>query len=95
LNWFAVSILFFAAAFVMIVVGILLIFIGSLREARRSGERGEVRGGAAVIIGPVPIVIGSDTESVKWLTILAIVLTVVAAVVFILLNFIPVWVKPG
>jgi len=95
LNWLAVSILLFAAAFVMIVVGVLLIFIGSLREARRSGGKEEIRGGAAVIIGPVPIVVGSDAEAAKWLTVLAIVLTVVAAAVFILLNFIPVWVKPG
>jgi len=95
LNWFVVSILLFAAAFIMIVVGVLLIFAGSLREARRSSGKEEVRGGAAVIIGPVPIVVGSDAETVKWLTILAIVLTVVAAAVFIILNLIPAWVKPG
>jgi len=95
LNWFAISILLFAAAFIMVVVGVLLIFVGSLREARRSSGKEEIRGGAAVIIGPVPIVVGSDAETVKWLTVLAIVLTVVAAAIFILLNFIPAWVKPG
>jgi len=95
LNWLTVSILLFEAAFAMIVVGVLLIFVGSLREARRSSGKEEVRGGAAVIIGPVPIVVGTDAETAKWLMVLAVVLTVVAVAVFILLNFIPAWVKPG
>jgi uncharacterized protein (TIGR00304 family) len=66
-------------------VGILAIFVAILRSA---GATGQVRGGGVVMIGPVPIVFGTDKESVRILILLGIVLTII----LLLLTVIPrVW----
>jgi len=47
---------------------------------------GKVRGGGAVIIGPFPIVFGTDKESVKVLLLLSIAL-IVLLLVFIAFSY--------
>jgi uncharacterized protein (TIGR00304 family) len=54
-------------------IGILAIFVAILRSVRGTGQ---VRGGGVVMIGPVPIVFGTDKESARILIILGIVLTI-------------------
>ena len=61
----------FLIAFVAIVLLIFTTAIG----------RKKVRGGGAVIIGPFPIVFGTDKESVRTLLLLSIVLIVLVLVV--------------
>lgn len=63
-----------------ILIGILLISIGFalllLPEEDQTHEEG-IRGGAVVMVGPIPIVIGSDTRS-------ALILMCMAAAMMIL-----------
>jgi len=47
----------------------------------RSG--GKVKGGGAILVGPIPIVFGTDKESMKIVLILAIVLTAILVAVTI------------
>ena len=75
---FTVGLLLALAGFA---VGILTFIIAVLRSARGAGR---VRGGGVVMIGPVPIVFGTDKESTRILILLAIILMVVF-VVFTLL----------
>jgi uncharacterized protein (TIGR00304 family) len=82
------ALILLALSFLLILVGVILIFLSALRKSlkeREEGERG-VRGGAVVVIGPLPIVIGTDREVTKALMILAIALTAVAIILFIVLN---------
>jgi uncharacterized protein (TIGR00304 family) len=78
------TIALFAVAVILVLVGMLLVLLGAMRESEE-GEK-KVRGGAVLVIGPIPIVFGSDKEVTKILMILAIVLTVVAAAIFVILN---------
>jgi len=55
-------------------VGIVAFIVAVLRSARGAGR---VRGGGVVMMGPVPIVFGTDKESTRILIVLAIVLMVV------------------
>jgi uncharacterized protein (TIGR00304 family) len=55
-------------------IAIVAIFITILRSARGTGK---IRGGGIVMIGPVPIVFGTDKESVRILILLGIVLMIV------------------
>jgi uncharacterized protein (TIGR00304 family) len=89
LSVVGLAIILFILAFVVIFIGMLLIILGTLRESFKKSREGEerVRGGAVIVVGPLPIVIGTDRESAKILMILAIALTVVAVLVFILLNW--------
>jgi uncharacterized protein (TIGR00304 family) len=66
------------AGMLVILVAIILLFISSVK-----GE-GKVRGGGAVIIGPFPIIFGTDKESVKTVLLLSIILVILLAVVTVL-----------
>uniref|UniRef100_A0A7J3Z921 DUF131 domain-containing protein n=1 Tax=Ignisphaera aggregans TaxID=334771 RepID=A0A7J3Z921_9CREN len=82
------ALILLALSFLLILVGVILMFLSTLRKSLKEREEGEggVRGGAVVVIGPLPIVIGTDREVTKALMILAIALTVVAITLFIVLN---------
>jgi uncharacterized protein (TIGR00304 family) len=59
----------------LILAGFLFVFIATILLVLRSFKiKGKVKGGGAIIIGPFPIVFGTDKESVKILLILSIVL---------------------
>ncbi len=69
--------------FDLVTTGVLLVFVGfgmiliaTIFSARSSSEKGGVKGGGVIMIGPIPIIFGSDA---KWTTIglaLAIALSV-------------------
>jgi len=70
--------------FTIIFLGFAIAFVGVLLMAIRSGAvGGKVKGGGAILVGPVPIVFGTDRESMKIILILAIVLTVILVAVTI------------
>ncbi len=50
---------------------------------RERGGRNKVRGGGVILIGPIPIVWGSDSESVKWVVVATIILMVIAVLFFL------------
>jgi uncharacterized protein (TIGR00304 family) len=67
----------------IILVGLLVVFLATATSGRslEEGERRtEVRGGGVIMIGPIPIVFGSDA---KWASI-AIVLAIVLIAVVLL-----------
>ncbi|MDI6885254.1 MAG: DUF131 domain-containing protein [archaeon] len=82
----------------LITVGFLLVFIGILvilagifsmaYQAWKTGgvekPEGGVRGGGVVMIGPIPIIFGTDIGALELVMILAIVLMVIAALLLIL-----------
>ncbi len=69
---------------ILILAGVVLaLFVATISSAKRSNVK--PRGGAVVIVGPFPIIFGSDKESAKVLLVFSIVL-VAALVVFLLLQ---------
>ena len=63
------------AGLLLIVLGFVLALVAVLLLAVKTrGTGGQTRGGGILLIGPFPIVFGSDRESVRTLMILAIVL---------------------
>jgi uncharacterized protein (TIGR00304 family) len=71
---FTIGLLLGLAGFALAIVAI---FVAILRSARGTGK---VRGGGVVMIGPVPIVFGTDKESARILILLGIVLMIVLLV---------------
>ncbi len=67
------AILLIVLGVVVLIVGFLLILVSALASGRS-----EVRGGGVVLVGPIPIVFGSDAQTAKWLIVLAMVLTILA-----------------
>jgi len=67
--------------FVLAVIAMILMFA---RSARGSGSE---RGAGLILIGPIPIVFGTDKQSVKGVIILAIVLILLALAIFLLFPY--------
>jgi uncharacterized protein (TIGR00304 family) len=67
----------------IILAGFLVVFLAMMigsRPSEGAERRTEVRGGGVILIGPIPIVFGSDA---KW-TSIAILLTIVLIVLVLL-----------
>jgi uncharacterized protein (TIGR00304 family) len=78
----------YSLGFALIFVGVLLIVVAAVLLSVSGAGKGKVKGGGAVIIGPVPIIFGTDEKSMKPVLLLALALTVmlvVAMVVYYLL----------
>jgi uncharacterized protein (TIGR00304 family) len=73
----------------IIFVGFLVVLLATVASGKLSEEgerRTEVKGGGVILIGPIPIVFGSDA---KWASIaiaLAIVLVVIALLSWVLVG---------
>lgn len=66
---------------IIIVIAIVLMFFSN------SKGKGKVRGGGAIIIGPVPIVFGTDKKSLKTVLLLGIALTVLLIILTVVVHF--------
>ena len=73
----------FAAGIGLIFVGIVIIIVAVLLLSIQSGGKGKVRGGGAIIIGPIPIIFGTDRKSLKTVVLLSLALTILLLVVTI------------
>ncbi len=71
-----------AAGFALLFIGIVLVFIGVLYSAFKGGAKAE--GGAVVLIGPIPLVFATSHSAAKVVLVLAIVLTALALLLFLL-----------
>ena len=65
---------------IVIVVVTLLMFVSGSRG------KGEITGGGAIIIGPVPIVFRTDKKSLKTILLLSTTLTVLLIILIAILN---------
>ncbi len=75
---------FITTGIILMVLGMLVLFIGMLARSVNSsgGSKSEVKGGAVILIGPVPIVFGTDAESAKTVLILAIILMLIVLAIY-------------
>jgi uncharacterized protein (TIGR00304 family) len=71
--------------FALVIFGFILALVAVILLAIRSQTGGsKTRGGAILFIGPIPIIFGTDRQSVKILVVLAIVLMVLVLVFMLL-----------
>jgi len=69
--------------FVLSFVAVVLLVLSGLKGKKSEGK---ARGGGVIVIGPFPVVFGTDKESVKILLLLSIVL-VALLLVFMVFSF--------
>jgi uncharacterized protein (TIGR00304 family) len=71
----------YALGIALILIGVLIIIVAIVLISV-SGAKGEgkVRGGAVVMIGPIPIIFGTDKKSLKTVVLLSFALTVLSIV---------------
>ncbi|NYB25889.1 MAG: TIGR00304 family protein [Methanobacteriaceae archaeon] len=71
----------------IITVGILVIFIGFIlifagTALQTSGKTSDVKTGGVVLIGPIPIIFGSDKGTIVTAVIMAVILMILAYFLF-------------
>ena len=66
---------------VLILVGIVIILAAIILLSSRSAIKGKVKSGGAIIIGPIPIIFGTDKKSLKTVVLLSLALTILLLVV--------------
>ena len=75
---------FYSLGIGLIFVGILVIFVAIILVVVSNVKGGgKVKGGGAIIIGPVPIIFGTDKQSIKTILLLSITLTVLLIILII------------
>lgn len=74
----------YALGIALIFVGVLIIVIAVILLSISGAKKGKVKGGGAIIIGPIPIIFGTDKKSLKTVLLLSLALTVLLVVVMIL-----------
>ncbi|MGA2766937.1 MAG: DUF131 domain-containing protein [Candidatus Bathyarchaeia archaeon] len=68
--------------------GILIIIVATaLIVLSKNRKKGNVKGAGAIIIGPIPIVFGTDKESLKTVLLLSIGLTALLIILILVLHF--------
>ncbi len=68
------------AGIVVILIGFILIFVGTALQT--STKTTDVKTGGVILIGPIPIIFGSDKGAVITAVVLAIILMIVAYFLF-------------
>lgn len=69
----------------LIFVGILVIFVAIILVVISNVKaEGKVKGGGAIIIGPIPIIFGTDKQSIKTILLLSITLTMLLIILIII-----------
>jgi uncharacterized protein (TIGR00304 family) len=76
----------YALGIALIFVGVLIIVIAVILLSISGAKKGKVKGGGAIIIGPIPIIFGTDKKSLKTVLLLSLALTVLLVVVMILYH---------
>ncbi|MEM2102093.1 MAG: DUF131 domain-containing protein [Candidatus Bathyarchaeia archaeon] len=78
-DWSSLS----TVGFLLVVAGVVITFLATVLlalQAAKTKEKPKTRGGGVIVLGPFPIVFGTDKETVKILLALSIILTVLAIV---------------
>lgn len=70
------------AGIIVILVAVILLFVACVKEGRK------VKGGGALIIGPFPIIFGTDKESVKTVLLLSLALTILLIIMAVVFFFV-------
>ena len=77
---------FFALGAALIIVGVIVIVAAIIAASTRGAAKGKVKAAGVIMIGPIPIVFGTDKKSVKAVLALALAL-VIAAVIAMLIFY--------
>jgi uncharacterized protein (TIGR00304 family) len=67
----------------LIIVGVVVIVAAIILASMSSAKKGKVQGAGVIMIGPIPIIFGTDKKSVKTVLALALALTIVVLIIIV------------
>jgi len=75
---------FYAVGIALVIVGVVVIVAAIIRASTGSSkEAGRVHGAGVIMIGPIPIIFGTDKKSVKTVLALALGLSIVMLIILL------------
>ncbi len=77
-TFYGLGITLIFTGMLIILVAILLLFVTSIKGKEKA------RGGGTVIIGPFPIIFGTDKESIKTVLLLSITLIILLIIITVI-----------
>ncbi len=92
MDWVSLGLTLMFLGFILITAGILCIFYNAWKHAIKPEEmegeekKAEVKGGGIIMIGPIPIIFGTDMGSLKVLMVIAIFLVLIVLFLLLLPN---------
>jgi len=75
---------FYALGVALIAVGIIIIVVAIILASMRETGKGRVKNAGIIMIGPVPIIFGTDKKSVKTVLVLALALTIAVIIAMVI-----------
>ncbi len=78
--------IFYALGTALIILGIIIIVAAIIVASVRGAAKGKVKAAGIIMIGPIPIIFGTDKKSIKWVLALALAL-VIAAIIAMLVFY--------
>jgi uncharacterized protein (TIGR00304 family) len=75
---------FYTLGVALVVVGIIIIVVVIVLASAGSSKKGKVQGAGVIMIGPIPIIFGTDKKSVKTVVELALALTIVVLIITVM-----------
>ena len=77
---------FLAVGTVLIIAGVIAVVLAVILLSMGKHEKGTVNGAGVVMIGPIPIIFGTDKKSVTVVVALAVVLMVILIVYYLIVR---------
>jgi uncharacterized protein (TIGR00304 family) len=87
-----VSLVFEADQASLVILGIALVFVGIIlivaalirsSTSKAENDESKVRGAGVILIGPIPIIFGTDKKAVKTILALALTLSIVILLIYV------------
>ncbi|MEM1931772.1 MAG: DUF131 domain-containing protein [Sulfolobales archaeon] len=75
-----------ALAVTLILAGTIMMILSALGGEAEGTEKKRVEGGAVVVVGPVPIVLGTSERITKFLMVLAIALLALSVLFYLVIS---------
>jgi uncharacterized protein (TIGR00304 family) len=80
------SAVLYALGIALIFIGVLIIIIAAILISVLGAQKGKVKGGGAILVGPIPIIFGTDKKSLKTVLLLSFALTIMLLVAIIVYH---------
>jgi uncharacterized protein (TIGR00304 family) len=74
---------FYAVGIALIFLGIIVVIAAIVLASVRGARKGKVKGAGVIMIGPIPIIFGTDKKSVKSVLVLALALTIAVIIAMV------------
>jgi uncharacterized protein (TIGR00304 family) len=74
---------FYTLGIALIVIGIIVIVAAIILASLSGTKKAKVHAAGVIMVGPIPIIFGTDKKSVKVVLVLALALTIVALIIIV------------